>query len=151
MSIKNSLKCLGLFLASTVFMTIIIYLTAIVFFAFNIHNEYIAFGFMSVLYSTIVLLFGYKLADRFKFTTVIYFIFTTLIPALLYNILYGVLFGSNTSISISSSAQAESIYFLIFMCIAFAISTVIVAIVELLRFLINKRIKKNANKIQTEN
>ena len=137
MHLKNSLKCLGLFLASTVLMTGIIYLTA--FFYSYIRNEYIAFGLMSVLYSAIVILLGYKLANKIRIKTVVYFLFTTLIPAAFYTAFFCVVtLFLKAKISISTN-ESELLYILLFLCITFAISTAIVAMIEVLKFYKNKK------------
>lgn len=137
MFVKKTLKCLGLFLASTVLMTGIIYLIA--FFYSYIRNEYIAFGLMSVLYSAIVILLGYKLANKIRIKTVVYFLFTTLIPAAFYSAFLGnVKLFLNAEISISTN-ESELLYILLFLCITFAISTAIAAMVEVLKFYKNKK------------
>lgn len=86
MFIKNSLKFLGLFFASIISLSVLTYLIAIACVSLYIHNEFVCIGLSGVLYSVIVLLTGYKLANKIKISNVVYFTATTLVPAIFCNV-----------------------------------------------------------------
>lgn len=132
-------KCLSMFLISVVIMTIILYLTGAICLLFGIFNEYIFGCFLGVLHSIIVFIFGYKAINKIKIPFKPYLIFTTLIPALLFNTCYVFLRNSNMVSSILDANISEIIYYFIFMSFAFSVTTIAVTLIELLRLLICSR------------
>lgn len=135
MFINKLLKCLGLFLISIVFLTIILYLTAIVCLTFEIFNEYVLCCFLGILYSIIVLLSGIKLINKIRISFKFYLLFTTFLPALIFDVSYIFLRSSNRTVSIFDGNISEIMYYFTFMCFTFSVAAIVVAIIELLRFL----------------
>ena len=137
MLVVKLFKCLSLFLISVVIMTIILYLTGAICLLFGIFNEYIFGCFLGVLHSIIVFISGYKAINKIESPFKPYLIFTTLIPALLFNACYVVLRNSNVASSMLDANISEIIYYFMFMSFAFSVTTIAVTLIELLRLLIS--------------
>ncbi len=135
MLVVKLFKCLSLFLISVVIMTIILYLTGAICLLFGIFNEYIFGCFLGMLHSIIVFLSGHKMINKLKIPFKLYLIFTTIIPALLFNACYGFLYNSNLTSSILDTNISEIIYYFLFMSFAFSVTTIAVTLIELLRLL----------------
>lgn len=139
MLVVKLFKCLSLFLISVVIMTIILYLTGAICLLFGIFNEYIFGCFLGMLHFIIVFLSGHKMINKLKISFKLYLIFTTIIPALLFNACYVFLHNSNVTSSILDTNISEIIYYFMFMSFAFSVTTIAVTLIELLRLLIRSR------------
>ena len=139
MLVVKLFKCLSMFLISVVIMTIILYLTGILWLFFGIFNEYIFGCFLGVIHSIIILISGYKVINKIKIPFKPYLIFTTLIPALLFSTCYLFLCNLNVAPSILDANISEMIYYFMFMSFAFSVTTIAVTLIELLRLLIRSR------------
>ncbi len=139
MLVVKLFKCLSLFLISVVIMTIVLYLTGAICLLFGIFNEYIFGCFIGVLHSIIIFISGYKVINKIEIPFKLYLIFTTLIPALLFNTCYVFLRNSNVTSSILDTNISAIIYYFLFMSFAFSVTTIAVTLIELLRLLIRSR------------
>ncbi len=139
MRVVKSFKCLLLFLISVVIMTIILYLTGTICLLFGIFNEYIFGCFLGVIHSIIILISGYKVINKIKIPFKPYLIFTTLLPALIFDTCYVLMLNSNAASSILNANISEKLYFFMFMSCAFSISTITIILIKSFRFLINFR------------
>lgn len=139
MLVVKLFKCLSLFLISVVIMTIILYLTGAICLLFGIFNEYIFGCFLGMLHSIIVFLSEHKMINKLKISFKLYLIFTTIIPALLFNACYVFLHNSNVTSSILDTNISAIIYYFLFMSFAFSVTTIAVTLIELLRLLIRSR------------
>lgn len=139
MCVVKSFKCLLLFLISVVIMTIILYLTGTICLLFGIFNEYIFGCFLGVIHSIIILISGYKVINKIKIPFKPYLIFTTLLPALIFDTCYVLMLNSNAASSILNANISEILYFFMFMSCAFSISTITIILIKSFRFLINFR------------
>ena len=139
MRVVKSFKCLLLFLISVVIMTIILYLTGTICLLFGIFNEYIFGCFLGVIHSIIILISGYKVINKIKIPFKPYLIFTTLLPALIFDTCYVLMLNSNAASSILNANISEILYFFMFMSCAFSISTITIILIKSFRFLINFR------------
>lgn len=139
MLVVKLFKCLSLFLISVIIMTIILYLTGAVCLLFGIFNEYIFGCFLGVLHSIIIFISGYKAINKIEIPFKLYLIFTTLIPALLFNACYVFLRNLNVASSMLDANISEIIYYFMFMSFAFSVATIAVTLIELLRLLISSR------------
>ena len=122
MLVVKLFKCLSLFLISVVIMTIILYLTGAICLLFGIFNEYIFGCFLGMLHSIIVFLSEHKMINKLKISFKLYLIFTTIIPALLFNACYVFLHNSNVTSSILDTNISAIIYYFLFMSFAFSAS-----------------------------
>ena len=139
MGVIKSFKCLLLFLISVVIMTIILYLTGTICLLFGIFNEYIFGCFLGVLHSIIIFILQCKIINKIKISFKLYLIFTTLLPALIFDTCYVLMLNSNAASSILNANISEILYFFMFMSCAFSISTITIILIKSFRFLINFR------------
>lgn len=139
MRVVKSFKYLLLFLISVVIMTIILYLTGTICLLFGIFNEYIFGCFLGVLHSIIIFILQCKIINKIKISFKLYLIFTTLLPALIFDTCYVLMLNSNAASSILNANISEILYFFMFMSCAFSISTITIILIKSFRFLINIR------------
>ena len=139
MRVVKSFKYLLQFLISVVIMTIILYLTGTICLLFGIFNEYIFGCFLGVLHSIIIFILQCKIINKIKISFKLYLIFTTLLPALIFDTCYVLMLNSNAASSILNANISEILYFFMFMSCAFSISTITIILIKSFRFLINIR------------
>ena len=139
MLVVKLFKCLSMFLISVVIMTIILYLTGTICLLFGIFNEYIFGCFLGVLHSIIIFILQCKIINKIKISFKLYLIFTTLLPALIFDTCYVLMLNSNAASSILNANISEILYFFMFMSCAFSISTITIILIKSFRFLINIR------------
>ena len=139
MRVVKSVKYLLLFLISVVIMTIILYHTGTICLLFGIFNEYIFGCFLGVLHSIIIFILQCKIINKIKISFKLYLIFTTLLPALIFDTCYVLMLNSNAASSILNANISEILYFFMFMSCAFSISTITIILIKSFRFLINIR------------
>ena len=137
MFISKILKYSFLYLISVLIMTVFLYLTGILCLFFEIFNEYIFGCFLGVLHSIIILLSGNKLINKIKISFKHYLLCTTFIPALFFDVSSVIFLSSKIEISVLDSAISEILYYFVFMGIAFSITSIVVATIELFKFLKN--------------
>lgn len=139
MSVVKLFKCLALSLISVAILTIILYLTGAICLLLGIFNEYVFGCFLGVMYSIIIFISKHKVINKIEIPVKIYLIFTTLIPALVFNACYVFLRNSNMTESILQVDISNITYYFIFMSFAFSVTTIAVTVIELLRLLISSR------------
>ncbi len=139
MLVVKSFKCLVLFLISVVILTIILYLTGAICLLFEIFNKFIFGCFLGVLHSIIIFISECKMINKIKISFRLYLIFTTLLPALIFDTCYVFLLNSNAASSILNTNISEILYYFMFMSCAFSVSTITIILIKSFRLLINFR------------
>lgn len=129
------LKHIVLCLLSAILLTGILFFMMLIFATLGNFNEYVLASLAGLIHFAIVLLAGYKFINKICVSKGIYFLFTTLIPAVIFNLICAIYHYLNNSITILDKG-AELGYYLIFVSIAFSVSFiafVIIVIVSRIR------------------
>ena len=138
MTISKIVKRVELCFLSAILLTAIFCLAVLISAVLGDFNEYIVCCLAGILHSAIIFLLGYKFINKIAVSKNKYLVFTSLIPALLFNagcVLYQNL---NEDISILDR-EANLAYYLIFMSISFSVSLVAIAVTELITLLVKRK------------
>lgn len=138
MVISKIVKRVALCLLSAISLTAIFCLAALISAFSGDFNEYIVCCLAGILHAAIILLLGYKFINKIALSKKTYFIFTGLIPALLFNSVCVLYQNLNTDISVFDK-EANIAYYLIFMSISSSVSLVAVAVTELITVLAKRK------------
>lgn len=140
MRISKFLKPFGLFFSSIGFLTVILYLTVMICSLLGFFEEYIFCVFLGVFHSIVVLLLLKNITCKIAMSRNFYLLFTTFMPALIFDIICISFLNSNNTVSILDIGKSEIRYYFIFMSIAFSLSSIIIVIVKI--FMLLKSFKK---------
>ena len=135
MLLKNFAKTAAITISNILVLSLFLCLVVSLFASADFYNEYICFAVTGIIYSFVIIALEKMITVKLKISSKIYYISTTLIPMLFFNILLLISEISAKSISILEEGNA---FFLIFMSIVTAVIFCAVSIIKIIILLKNK-------------
>lgn len=138
MFLRKFAKIAAIIITNIFTLTLFLHLVICLFVLTGFYKEYVCFALTGIIYSLVIIVIEKATIKKMKITSKMYFISTTLIPMLFFNMLF--LISTNNTKTTSILEKSDDLL-IIFMSIVTIIIFSIVSIIKITNLLI-KKIKK---------